>query len=197
MRRGRNVIADSVGGSLRSPRMESGPALAGEKVGLRSWRDADVDFVLSVCDDPLIPLISDVPAEPSLAGALAFVEAQVARRAESRGWAWAIVPPLGEAAVGYVGALWISPPAGRASIGYWTRAAARRNGYTVDAVRTAADWLLTQGQVARLEAFIEPGNTASVAVAEQAGFQREGLMRSFAPLGDTRRDAYLYARIAD
>ena len=177
--------------------MESGPTLAGEKVGLRSWSDADVDFVLSVCDDPLIPLISAVPDEPSHAAARAFVAAQVARRAESRGWAWAIVPTRSASAVGYVGVLWISQPAGRASIGYWTAATARRHGYTLDAVRTAADWLLTQGHVARLEAFIEPWNIASVVVAEQAGFQREGLMRSFASLGDSRRDAYLYARIAE
>lgn len=177
--------------------MESGPTLAGEKVGLRSWSDADVGFVLSVCDDPLIPLISEVPDEPSATGALAFVAAQVARRAEGRGWAWAVVPTRGAATMGYVGALWISEPAGRASIGYWKAATARRNGYTLDAVRTATDWLLTQGHVARIEAFIEPWNIASVVVAEQAGFQREGLMRSFAPLGDSRRDAYLYARIAE
>jgi RimJ/RimL family protein N-acetyltransferase len=50
-------------------------------------------------------------------------------------------------------------------------------------VRTVADWVLTQAGVARLEAFIEPWNTGSIRVAEAAGFQREGLMRSFAPLG--------------
>lgn len=177
--------------------MESGPRLAGKKSELRSWSDADLDFVLSVCDDPLIPLISEVPDEPSDEGAFAFVAAQVARRAERRGWAWAIVPTRSVAAVGYVGALWIAEAAGRASIGYWTAAPARRHGYTLDAVRTAADWLLTEGHVARLEAFIEPWNIASVVVAERAGFQREGLMRSFAPLGDGRRDAYLYARIAE
>lgn len=177
--------------------MESGPTLAGENVGLRSWSDADVDFVLSVCDDPLIPLISDVPDEPSTAGALAFVAAQLARRAEGRGWAWAIVPTHSGAVVGYVGALWISQAAGRASIGYWSAAAARGNGYTLDAVRTAAGWLLTHGHVARLEAFIDPWNIASAVVAEHAGFVREGLMRSFAPLGGSRRDAYLYARIAE
>ena len=65
-----------------------------------------------------------------------------------------------------------------------------------DAVTTASDWLLVDGGVARLEAYIEPWNTGSVRVAERAGYEREGLMKSFAPIGGRRRDAYLYARVA-
>jgi ribosomal-protein-alanine N-acetyltransferase len=33
-------------------------------------------------------------------------------------------------------------------------------------------------------------------VAERAGFEKEGLMRSFAPFNGERKDAYLFARIA-
>lgn len=64
-------------------------------------------------------------------------------------------------------------------------------------MQTAADWVLTQAEVARLEAFIEPWNTGSIRVAEKAGFQREGLMRSFAPLGGIRKDAFLYAKVTE
>lgn len=45
----------------------------------------------------------------------------------------------------------------------------------------------------RLEAYIEPWNIDSIRVAEEVGFDREGLMRSFAPVGDKRMDALLYA----
>jgi [ribosomal protein S5]-alanine N-acetyltransferase len=160
---------------------------------LRPWRETDVDFVLSVTDDPLIPLISQVPSEPDAAGALAFIEAQRKRIDEGRGWAWAITDK--DEVVGYVGALWVSKPAGRASIGYWTKASRRRGGLTTDAVRFAADWLLTEGGVARLEAYVEPWNIGSARVAEKAGFEREGLMRSFAVIGGKRVDALLYARL--
>ncbi len=81
-------------------------------------------------------------------------------------------------------------------MGYWTHEARRRGGFTTEAVTTAAKWLLTEGGVARLEAFIEPWNVGSIRVAERAGFEKEGLMRSFAPLNGERRDAYLFARIA-
>lgn len=176
--------------------MPSQPQIRGDRTLLRSWRDSDAGFVLSVTGDPLIPLISQVPAEPDAAGALAFVEAQRARFDQGRGWAWAVVSLARDAVVGYVGALWVARSAGRASIGYWTSAADRRGGTTSDAVGAAASWLLAEAGVARLEAYIEPGNAGSVRVAEKAGFEREGLMRSFAPIGGRRRDAWLYARIA-
>jgi ribosomal-protein-alanine N-acetyltransferase len=175
--------------------MSSQPDLRGAKTVLRRWRETDVDFVLSVTADPLIPLISQVPRKPDPAGALAFVDAQTARIEDGRGWAWAVALPETGEVVGYVGALWVARPAGRASIGYWTRAARRRAGTTADAVAAAARWLLAEGGVARLEAYVEPWNAGSARVAEKAGFEREGLMRSFAVIGGERRDALLYARI--
>lgn len=163
---------------------------------MRRWRETDTGFVLSVTDDPLIPLISQVPGEPDAAGARAFVEAQNARIEEGRGWAWAVTRPETGEAIGYVGALWVAEPAARASIGYWIGAASRRGGTAADAVGAAAAWLLSGAGVVRLEAYVEPWNEGSIRVAERAGFEREGLMRSFAPIGGVRRDAYLYARIA-
>lgn len=171
------------------------PELHGARTSLRPWQPHDVAFVVGASDDPLIPPISEIPAHCDADGARAFIDAQRRRIEEGRGWAWALVPPGHDLPVGYVGALWISRAAGRASIGYWTGAAARRSGLTSDGVRVVADWLLREGGVERLEAFIEPGNVGSIRVAEGAGFEREGLMRSFAPIGGERRDAYLYARV--
>lgn len=171
------------------------PTLRGERVMLRSWQAEDVEFVLSVASDPLVPLISEVPSDPDADRALAFIAAQRGRVETGHGWAWAVTSMTGEV-LGYVGALWVARPAGRASIGYWTHNANRRGGFTVDAVTAAADWLLTEGGVARLEAFVEPWNVGSIRVAESAGFEMEGLMKSFAPLNGKRRDAYLFARIA-
>jgi RimJ/RimL family protein N-acetyltransferase len=175
--------------------MPGQPELRGEKTLLRRWRRSDVDFVVSVTDDPLIPLISQVPSEPDEAGALAFVEAQSARIEDGRGWAWAVALAETDEVVGYVGALWVAKSAGRASIGYWTKAGRRRGGTTADAVRAVAGWLLAEAGVARLEAYVEPWNVGSARVVEKAGFEREGLMRSFAVIGGERRDALLYARI--
>ena len=45
----------------------------------------------------------------------------------------------------------------------------------------------------RLELLIEPWNTASVRTAERAGYEREGLLRSYLEIGGRRRDMLLYA----
>jgi ribosomal-protein-alanine N-acetyltransferase len=172
------------------------PTLTGDKTVLRPWRPTDVEFVLSLTGDPLIPLISQIPDTPDRAAALAFIDAQNTRHTQGHGWAWAVTPPGHDQPLGYVGALWTAKTAGRASIGYWTGGQARQSGLTTDAVTTAATWLLTHAGVARLEAYIEPWNSASTRVAEKAGFHREGLMKSFAPIGGHRKDAYLYARTA-
>ena len=172
------------------------PRLAGAWSRLREWREDDIESVFSVTDDPVIPLISEVPrGRRDRTAALRFVTSQHKRLADGQGWRFAFTARDDDEAVGYVGVLWIAKPAGRASIGYWSCPKGRGRGLTTDAVRTVADWVLTQAGAARLEAFIEPWNTGSIRVAEAAGFQREGLMRSFAPLGGIRKDALLYAKI--
>ena len=47
--------------------------------------------------------------------------------------------------------------------------------------------------VKRVELWIEPGNGASLRVAEAAGFRREGLLRSFMHIGGRRRDMLMYS----
>jgi ribosomal-protein-alanine N-acetyltransferase len=174
------------------------PRLVGALSRLREWREDDIESIYSVTDDPVIPLISEIPrGRRDRTVALRFVAFQHKRLADQQGWGFAFTGCDDDEAVGYVGVLWIAKPAGRASIGYWSCPRGRGRGLTTDAVRTVADWVLTQAGVARLEAFIEPWNTGSIRVAEAAGFQREGLMRSFAPLGGIRKDAFLYAKITD
>jgi ribosomal-protein-alanine N-acetyltransferase len=174
------------------------PRLVGALSRLREWREDDIESIYSVTDDPVIPLISEIPrGRRNRTAALRFVASQHKRLADQQGWGFAFTGCDDDEAVGYVGVLWIAKPAGRASIGYWSCPRGRGRGLTTDAVRTVADWVLTQAGVARLEAFIEPWNTGSIRVAEAAGFQREGLMRSFAPLGGIRKDAFLYAKITD
>src|SRR5690242_18589512 len=101
--------------------------LRGERTTLRGWTEDDLDFVLSVTSDPLIPSISGVPHEPDPAGARAFIAEQRQRHDHGAGWAWAVCADDGRV-IGYVGALWIARPAGRASIGYWARDVERGSG---------------------------------------------------------------------
>lgn len=54
-------------------------------------------------------------------------------------------------------------------------------------------WGLDLPGVHRLELYVEPWNDASRRTAEHAGYEREGLLRSWQVVGDERRDMYMYS----
>jgi RimJ/RimL family protein N-acetyltransferase len=57
-------------------------------------------------------------------------------------------------------------------------------------------WALADVGLARMEAFVEPSNAASMRVLDSAGFQREGYLRSYLAVGDARADAHIYSLLA-
>jgi RimJ/RimL family protein N-acetyltransferase len=57
-------------------------------------------------------------------------------------------------------------------------------------------WALADIGLARVEAFVEPSNAASMRVLESAGFQREGYLRSYLAIGAGRADAHIYSLLA-
>jgi ribosomal-protein-alanine N-acetyltransferase len=97
------------------------PRLVGVLSRLREWREDDIESIYSVTDDPVIPLISEIPrGRRDRTLALRFVASQHKRLADKQGWGFAFTGCDDDEAVGYVGVLWIAKPAGRASIGYWS-----------------------------------------------------------------------------
>jgi [ribosomal protein S5]-alanine N-acetyltransferase len=131
-----------------------------------------------------------LPAE-----ALAFIERQQSRLSSGEGYSFAISRTDTGAAVGQIG-LWLRDiTLGRASVGYWIAASARRRGYARAAIQMLSDWALSLPEVHRLELYVEPPNEASWRAAERAGYQREGLLRSWQLVGAERRDMYMYSRL--
>jgi RimJ/RimL family protein N-acetyltransferase len=68
--------------------------------------------------------------------------------------------------------------AGMAEIGYWLAPEARGRGAATRALRLLSRWTLREWPIGRLHLMADVDNTASQAVAERAGFTREGVMRS-------------------
>ncbi|MFD0077377.1 GNAT family N-acetyltransferase [Streptomyces sp. NPDC127166] len=78
-------------------------------------------------------------------------------------------------------------------IGYWTVAEHRGRGFATEAVLALAEWSFEERGVQRLERRAEAGNLASWAVAEKAGFVREGTLRAAQTNGNTLRDTWIGA----
>jgi [ribosomal protein S5]-alanine N-acetyltransferase len=171
------------------------PTLAAAPFRLRPFTLADIEAVREASGDPHIPLITTVPAAFTEDEGRRFIERQWSRAAQGTGYSFAIADAGTDHAVGQIG-LWLKDLSeGRASIGYWVVRSARGQGAAASTLRALALWALRDLQIPRLELQVEPWNMASIRTAERAGFQREGLLRSWQEVGGTRRDMYMYARL--
>ena len=70
-------------------------------------------------------------------------------------------------------------------------------GYMIEAVQLVIPYSFETLRLHRIEAACIPANTRSVRVLEKAGFQREGLLRSYLRINGSWQDHYLYALICD
>lgn len=82
-------------------------------------------------------------------------------------------------------------------LGYWIGERYAGRGLMLDAVLLVVDHAFDTLKLHRIEAACIPGNKRSVRVLEKAGFQREGLLRSFLKINGVWQDHSLYALIAD
>lgn len=170
------------------------PVLSAGEYVLRPWALTDLAAVEEASRDDLIPLITTVPAKFSRDAGIAFIKRQWYRAATGMGYSFAIALADGPA-VGQIG-LWPDHQAdGRASLGYWVVESARGRGAATAALEAVARWGLALPGVDRLELYVEPWNSASIRAAERAGFQREGLLRSWQRVGPDRKDMYMYSRL--
>lgn len=82
-------------------------------------------------------------------------------------------------------------------IGYWIGERYAGQGLMLDAVLQVARFGFDTLRLHRIEAACIPDNKRSMRVLEKAGFQREGLLRSYLRINGIWQDHYLYGLIAD
>jgi [ribosomal protein S5]-alanine N-acetyltransferase len=162
-------------------------------VVLREFTDEDARLAVELGDDPYIPLIGSLPAHPTAQQALEWIHRQRGQLAEQGRFSFAIADAESDNAVGAIGLGLQNLSAGRATAGYAVSPAHRGRGIATSALKALTRFAWTIPALYRIELYIEPWNTGSIHVAEAAGYQREGLLRSHQEIGGTRRDMLLYA----
>ena len=169
------------------------PAPTDGTVVLRRWTMADLGCVRSASDEGRIPEYTSVPERFTAESGRAWVRRQRDRARSGQGWSLAIGDaPTGEA-LGCI-VLTLRPQAGVAGIGYWIVPEARNGGYATGAVRLLSDWGLREQRLRRIEAWVEPGNDASVRVLSKSGFEYEGRLPSALRFTTRRADALVFSR---
>ena len=168
--------------------------LVGELTRLRTWTAADAAAVHLACQDSAIQRWTRVPSPYTEQDAEDFIRHRVPEVLACGGAPFCVEPVHGGRLVGSMSLVrWDD---GVGVIGYWTAPWARGRGLTVDALRVLCRWCFTRRSAARLELHIEPGNAASRAVADRAGFAAEGVLRRRILLDGHRRDVTMYALLA-
>ncbi len=90
----------------------------------------------------------------------------------------------------------LDPMRDSVEVGYWLFREARGRGVATRAVRAMVEDAFAQG-IIRVEAHVRIGNEASERVLERLGFEREGVRRKLLRHDGVRRDATLFALLAD
>jgi RimJ/RimL family protein N-acetyltransferase len=86
--------------------------------------------------------------------------------------------------------------AATAEIGYGVHPAHRGRGYAPEAVSALTEWVLTKGGLRRVELRANLDNTASLRVAEKAGYTREGVLRGAGYEDDGPHDLVIFGMLS-
>ena len=172
------------------------PTLAAGGVVLRPWRDDDLEPAFRATQDPSIPRFTHVPEGQPLAQLRVFVHGLDAARARGEELGFVIADASTDELLGSASLLRIDWDAARAEVGYWLAPWGRGRGAATTATALLAGWALAALPLHRIELRIDADNPASLAVAERAGFVREGTLRSFEERKGRRPDVVMWSLLA-
>ena len=171
--------------------------LADDRVRLRTLVAEDAPVVHKACRDPQIERYTLFEQPARVDQTLAWIESQPELRARGTAIDFGIVPVGGVVPVGACGLMGIELEEDRALAGYWIAQRARGRGFASAALALLSEWALAPPLgLARLGLHIDTENESSQRVAVNAGFQFEGVMRSYMSVKGRRCDVARYSRLA-
>jgi RimJ/RimL family protein N-acetyltransferase/GrpB-like predicted nucleotidyltransferase (UPF0157 family) len=168
------------------------PQLRDEAVLLRPLAAADVPLVAAICRDPDVQRWTSVPEDYREQDARDFLIRAEEARLRGDELQQALADPGDNRLVGAVG-LEVSSQHAIGQIGYYLGPDGRGRGLATRAVGLVAGWAVRTLGLRRVEILAHPDNLPSQRVALRAGFQREGLMRSYRERKGQREDLWMFS----
>jgi RimJ/RimL family protein N-acetyltransferase len=154
--------------------------LRDDGVALRYSAERDIpEVLLAHDDDPRLYVALGRQRPPTGAELGSRAEREPAARAGGTGATLTIAEPDSDAFLGELNVHHIDWEMRRAEVGIWLAPQARGRGIGRRALRIGGEWLLLTCGFERVEALTDPRNGAMIAAAEAAGFQLEGVLRSY------------------
>lgn len=154
------------------------PVLETPRLRLRAYRASDRERVFELYSDPRVVRYWSFSAWTELAQADAFLAPLVAPRPDdSDVLPWAIADRVTDELVGTTTLFELRRDQQRAEIGYSLVASRWRSGLAREAVHRVLRFAFDELELRRIEADVDPRNTASLALLDALGFVREGFLR--------------------
>jgi ribosomal-protein-alanine N-acetyltransferase len=175
------------------------PPLEDGVVRVRGWRPDDLWARVAAWRDPSVMrfMLQPAPTEPSVEDAAAWVEVRERRRRQGEALFLVVAAVEDDRACGCVWLWNVDAAKACGEVGYWLLREARGRGLATRAVRLVCAYAFERLRLERLELFTLPGNAASERVAERAGFQREGVLRSYRQAPSGRVDVTAFSLLPD
>lgn len=166
------------------------PALRGDGLLLRSLTDEDVGAILDVFGDADVVRFMSLEQLDSIDDATEFLSSIHRDFASGRLYQWGI--ELDRQIAGTCTLSGIDRKHRRAELGFAVAKRLWSLGIASRAVPAVIEFGFHRIGLHRIEAEVDPENTASIRVLERAGFKREGLLRERYFEGSEARDSIFY-----
>ncbi len=172
------------------------PLLTSERIRLRGFRVEDLDGLYALYSDPAVTRYWSFPAWTQRAQAETLLQHVIESRSAEKILCWAIAENECDHLIGSLTLFNINRAQGRADIGYALHSAQWGHGYAQEALALALGHAFDVLQLRRVEADIDPRNTASCKLVEGVGFRQEGLLRERWLVDDVLQDSAIYGLLA-
>jgi [ribosomal protein S5]-alanine N-acetyltransferase len=166
---------------LRTPRLLLRPVGVG-----------DEEAMFRIFSDPDVMRYWSWLPWTSMDEARSFVTREIAAMTAGEYVRWVVVRAADDVSIGMTTLFSISGQSRRAEIGYALERAAWGQGLMHEALLEVLRYAFEDLDLHRIEADIDPRNTASARSLERLGFVREGLLRDRWIVGDEISDSALY-----
>ena len=168
------------------------PVLETERLSLRQMTEADAPTVHFLRSDDVVMRYIDRPRAQSLEDAKAWMDKVEDLRLNGEGVVWGIYLKGEPRMVGNI-LLWsFKPEAARAEVGYVMHPDFQRRGIIGEAMDCILDYAFDTIGLNGLEADIQPGNEASIRLAEKKGFRKEAHFREYYFFNGEFKDLAIY-----
>ena len=168
------------------------PPLADDEIRLEPLDERFTEGFVRLLDDPAVIRTTRVPSSPPEGFAAQWIGFYRAGWEDGSRAGFAMLTPRGEF-LGFAAIVDLDLEGREGEIGYVVTPDARGRGVATRGLRLVTGWALDELGLLRVELHIDPENTASIRVAENCGYVREGVHRSVHFKEDKRNDLAIYS----